>query len=90
MLGGLSGLHGGSRVGCCSESKVGRQRVSGESRKGVVYSDMGCLRRGLSRGSWDNGSGSRANEAQGDVTGLGQLLSLFVSFILKGGDVGLD
>jgi len=44
--------------------------VQGSGAARVVYSDLGCLSGGLSRGSWDDGSRSRTNEAQGDITSL--------------------
>ena len=86
---GSGGNAGGYSDRGCLIGELSRA-IQGDGTARVVYSDTGRLNGGLSRGSRDNGSRGRTDEAQGDVTSLGQSLSLFTSFVLKGGDVGLD
>ena len=54
------------------------------------HSDPGGWNGGLGMGSRNDGSRSRTNEPQCDITCFCESLSLFTSFILKDSDVSLN
>jgi len=56
----------------------------------VGHGDSGHLNGGLSRGSRDDGSRGGTNKPQSNITCFRKSLSLFVSFILKDSDIGLN